>query len=261
MKPKLTLILLPTILITILIAPAAAETLTLTDPSKNTYTFTIEQLKDMPQTNEYAGLYCYGNLITKGDWVGVQLSYLLGKINVNSDVKSIEFKAQDAYTITIPIKLANSTQTIIAYQKDGIPLTEGLRLVLPGYNGAAWIAQIISITTSIVDVVEPASVSVDGSMPRSALNEFNAISKNSFATPPAATPAPVQTPKPTTEVPTPNPTTPTPKSTSPLETPQLTTTDQQPGGFDQTVIVSVAAMILFLVASAGLYIRRKRNHL
>ena len=97
----------------------------------------------MPKTTLYAEIYCYGSLVDSGDWSGVQLSYLLNQISDGSNVNSIQFVAADSYTVTIPTLIAMAPETIIAYQKNGDPLSEGLRLVLPGYNGASWIAQIV----------------------------------------------------------------------------------------------------------------------
>jgi DMSO/TMAO reductase YedYZ molybdopterin-dependent catalytic subunit len=51
-------------------------------------------------------------------------------------------------------------QLIVAYEKDGQPLVEGLRLIVPGANGAAWIAMITSITMSTAGADYPASSSV-----------------------------------------------------------------------------------------------------
>jgi hypothetical protein len=51
-------------------------------------------------------------------------------------------------------------QTIIAYQKDGQPLFEGLRLILMGANGAAWISLITTITMSSSGAEYPLGVNV-----------------------------------------------------------------------------------------------------
>jgi hypothetical protein len=249
-KTKFTLILLLAFLVTTLTAPVIAEPLTVKDQSENTYNFTIEQLMEMPPTTEYAELYCYGNLLTRGTWTGIQLSVLLDKINIGPDVASVQFEAQDKYTITIPITLANAPQTIIAYQRDGAPLAEGLRLILPGFNGASWIAQIVSISTSSNLVLAPASISVAGS-------EFNRV--RSLGTLATATPTPTPTPKSTINDTTPSPTAPIQNSTD-VEPPlQQTTADQQSFGFDQIALVLAATLIAILAAAAGVYIRKNRR--
>ena len=149
------------LLITVMPTTAATSTIEITNLSRDTYTFTYQQLAEMPQTTLYAELYCYGNLVDSGDWSGVQLNYLLTQANVNSDVKSILFTASDPYTVTIPMQLAMAPETIIAYQKNGEQLT-GLRLVLPGVNGASWINQIVTINMGSNEVDAPAAASGPG---------------------------------------------------------------------------------------------------
>ena len=144
------------------ITPATAATtgtLEITNLSNVKYNFTYQQLSEMPKTTIYAELYCYGNIVTLGDWSGVQLSYLLEQINDSSNVNSIQFVAADSYMVAIPISIAMAPETIIAYEKDGLALSEGLRLVLPGYNGASWIAQITSITLSNNEASTPQALS------------------------------------------------------------------------------------------------------
>ena len=135
-------------------ATATANTLQITNQSGQTYTFTMQQLAEMPQTTLFAALYCYGNLVTSGAWSGVQLNYLLTQTNLTSDVSSIQFVASDSYTVTLPLEIAMAPNVIIASQLDGEPLS-GLRLVLPTYNGAAWIDQIVNITMSNLDAHAP----------------------------------------------------------------------------------------------------------
>jgi hypothetical protein len=114
--------------------------------SGNVFDFTYEQLLTMPKTIVNAELYCDGTLVTYGNWGGVLLSYLLTQAQVTPKVNSIRFEAIDEYQVLIPIDLANQPQIILAYEKDDQPLVEGLRLIIPDANGAAWIALIKSIT-------------------------------------------------------------------------------------------------------------------
>ena len=114
----------------------------------------------MPTTTVYAELYCDGSLATYGNWTGILLSDLLNKAQLTPEVSSIQFTASDGYKVTIPIELAMQPQTIIAYQKDGRPLIEGLRLILEGSNGAAWISLITTITMSSSGADYPPGVNV-----------------------------------------------------------------------------------------------------
>ncbi len=131
---------------------ASAEwNLKITDLAGNTVILTYSQLLAMPKTTENADLYCYGLLVTGGEWGGVKLSDILAQTDVDPSVNSIQFLAQDGYTVTIPIGTAMQPDVIIAYEKDNIPLTETLRLVVPEANGNFWISMITSMNmTSIV---------------------------------------------------------------------------------------------------------------
>ena len=172
MKNKHLLILtITTILILLLLAPIGTATvdnevyLVVTDLSHATYTFTSAQLLAMPKTEITSDLYCDGALVTYGSWGGVSLSYLLNQTHLTPEVWSIQFAASDGYQVLIPIDLAIEPQIIIAYELNGQPLAEGLRLVIPDANGASWIAKIISITMSTSGADYPAPVSV-GRIPK-----------------------------------------------------------------------------------------------
>ena len=122
----------------------AGETLQITGEVTRPITITLQELKAMPQTTVNAPLYCYGELVTSGDWTGVQLRALLEMAEYNKNAQSIQFDAEDGYSITILVTEALREDVIIAYEKDGQP--EDLRLVIPGANGNLWISMITSLT-------------------------------------------------------------------------------------------------------------------
>lgn len=250
MKHKFLLICIFLTVLLTAISPAAAltDTLEITDPSNVTHSFTYQQLSEMPTTTLYAELYCYGNLVASGDWSGVQLNYLLTITNVTSEVKSIQLTASDSYTVTIPIELAAEPETIIAYQKDGQQLA-GLRLVLPGVNGASWIAKIVSITMSPVEVGAPAAASGPGGR-----NDLSSIIGNSQVPPkPAITPKQTQpTPKPVPDNPKPNPTVPPANITEVEPAPKQQVADNQ-SIMSDSVTMGLAAFVFALsLAIAGI---------
>jgi hypothetical protein len=119
-----------------------------------TVNYTYDQLMAMPKSNVSADLNCYGAPVTSGNWSGVSLSYLLQQVGMDPAVSSIDFLAQDGYAVNIPLQVAMQPGVIIAYEVNGSPLSEGLRLVVPGANGNIWIALITSITmsTSVISV-------------------------------------------------------------------------------------------------------------
>jgi len=194
---------------------------------------TLDDLRAMPRTIVYADLYCYGELVTSGNWGGVSLRFILENVEFNQNAMSVEFSAEDGYKIGLSIAEALREDVIIAYEKDGQVLPETLRLVLPDVNGASWIAMITRITVSM-----------------------NASSPPQSATPIAINPPPTLPPSPTPQpTPTPKPT----PSPSPAPSPSLTTPQSNPKPFPITW--TVAAVATVTVASAGLIVYfKKRNH-
>ncbi len=147
------------------IRPVAADdppNLKITSLSGAILNLSYAQLLEMPKTVVNADLYCNGALLTYGNWGGVLLSQLLTQAQVTPEVSSIQFVATDGYGVAIPIDLAMQPQLIIAYEKDGIPLNDGLRLIVPGANGAVWISGIVSVTMSTNGADYPQGVSVGG---------------------------------------------------------------------------------------------------
>ena len=164
-NPILTCVIITIIglLLTAVTGPVIADqapTLEVTNRSGNIFDFTYEQLLTIPKTTIDSALYCDGSLATSGNWSGILLSYLLIQTQLTPEVNSIEFMASDGYKVIIPIELAMQPATIIAYEKDGQPLAEVLRLILPGANGAAWIALITTITMSTSGADYPQAVTV-----------------------------------------------------------------------------------------------------
>jgi DMSO/TMAO reductase YedYZ molybdopterin-dependent catalytic subunit len=167
MKNKHPIIISIAAIITLLILPpigsATADnqtTLSLTDLTGTTYAFTYTQLFAMPKTEINADLYCDGALVTNGIWSGVALNYLLNQAQLTPEVSSIQLTASDGYQVAIPLDLAVQPQIIIAYELNGQPLPEGLRLVIPDANGAAWISKITFITMSAAGAPYPQAISV-----------------------------------------------------------------------------------------------------
>jgi hypothetical protein len=262
MTPKCLLIFAFLTILLISITPALAATngtLEITDLSNAKYDFTYQQLTEMPKTNVYAALYCYGNMVTFGDWSGVQLSYLIQQINDSSNVNSIQLVAADSYKVAIPISTAMAPETIIAYQKDGVLLSEGLRLILPGINGASWIAQIVSITLSTNEAAAPQSISGLGAQ-GNLVSSFIGNRQN----PPTVTIPPQQT-QPTLQ-PTPNNSTPNPNAlpsnnTEIEPTPKQQTTDKQSTVFESETIAIMAAASAVGLTTTGMMLHKRRSKL
>ena len=195
---------------------------------------TLEDLAAMPQTTVNASLYCYGHLITRGNWTGVKLSLLLETAEYKEDAMSVRFDAADDYTVTLLLKNALREDVIVAYEKDGQPLPETLRLVIPGANGNLWISMIESITVSFnSDATEQGPVAP----PK----------------PVVPSPAPQQS---TTPQPTPTPQSTPSASPSPSPTPAPLSAEASPPEW----ITAAAVGLVLAIACASLLICFKKRH-
>jgi hypothetical protein len=115
---------------------------------QNPLTLNLTNLTDMPATSVDANLYCVdfpSQIVTGGMWTGVKLSYILGEAGVLPFAIKVAFYAADGYSTDLDLETANKQNVILAYQKDGEPLYETLRLVVPGKWGYKWISQVNSI--------------------------------------------------------------------------------------------------------------------
>jgi DMSO/TMAO reductase YedYZ molybdopterin-dependent catalytic subunit len=173
------LVLLIIVTLTVRVSASVELNLQVADVAGNSVEYSYDQLLAMPQTTVYADLYCYGNLVTSGNWTGVCLSYLLQQAGVDPTVSSVGFTAVDGYHVAIPLAFAMRQDVIIAYEKNGSPLSEGLRLVVPGQNGNIWIAAITGIAMSNTDVSLNQPVIIPP-LPRSLMSQLtNSASQSS----------------------------------------------------------------------------------
>ena len=116
--------------------------------SGNSVTLDYDELLAMPKTIVPGDLSCYGILLTSANWGGVELETLLSEVGIDQQALSVEFTAQDGYMVALPLERAIQSDVVVAYEREGEPLSEKLRLVVPGANGNVWIAMITSITLS-----------------------------------------------------------------------------------------------------------------
>jgi DMSO/TMAO reductase YedYZ molybdopterin-dependent catalytic subunit len=109
---------------------------------------TFDDLSGMPKTTEYVELYCvdYPTVpVEKGDWTGVRLGLLLEQAGVSPEAVKLAFYADDGYSTDLTIATAMREDIVLAYERDGMPLSEGLRLVVPGKWGYKWISGLTHI--------------------------------------------------------------------------------------------------------------------
>lgn len=115
---------------------------------QNSLNLTFSELNTMPRTTVNAVLYCvdYPNSpVAQGNWTGVKLNLLLGEAEISPDTVKVAFTATDGYTTDLTVQTAMRQDVIIAYELNGQPLPEKLRLVVPGRWGYKWISGISHI--------------------------------------------------------------------------------------------------------------------
>jgi len=103
---------------------------------------TFDELVEMPRSTVNAELYCVDyptNIVAKGNWTGVRIGLLFETAGVSPEAVKAAFYAEDGFTTDLTVMTATREDIILAYEKDGEPLTEKLRLVVPGKWGYKWI--------------------------------------------------------------------------------------------------------------------------
>lgn len=112
---------------------------------------TLNELIAMPRSTVYAELYCLpavgssGVLVEHGNWTGVRLKLILEKAGVSPQAVKVAFYAEDGFTTDLTVTTAMREDIVLAYEKDGKPVPEKLRLAVPSMWGYKWIKRLIRI--------------------------------------------------------------------------------------------------------------------
>ena len=117
--------------------------------------YTLGDLQNLPQTEEYSTFECVsnvvnGNLISNAQWTGVKISDLFSDAGgAQAGASYVVFHSVDGYSVGVPFSKAMMADSILAYQMNGVslPTKHGfpLRAVIPGLYGmmsAKWINKI-----------------------------------------------------------------------------------------------------------------------
>jgi DMSO/TMAO reductase YedYZ molybdopterin-dependent catalytic subunit len=200
---------------------------------------TLSEVAAMPRTTVNANLYCYSSLVTAGNWVGVRLGLILEEAELHNGTKSITFIASDGYAISLDMPTAMREDVILAYELNGQPLLEVLRLVLPWANGDQWIAMITQITVGTVPVSIP---------------DINAFRPPKFPQP-SATPQPMHPPQSNNQSSTPQVIPPSPQSDNSTIQQEFPSSNLQ---MDYNYVMSTVMVLVIAVAAAYLILKRKK---
>jgi DMSO/TMAO reductase YedYZ molybdopterin-dependent catalytic subunit len=254
---RTTLFIAASLILLSCFAPAFAQTdgaVLVNGAVTNSFNLTTDQLMTMTETTVVADLYCDGAFLTSGNWTGVKLSEILQTAGLNPQAASVAFTATDGYSVTIPLTDVMNDNVIIAYFFNNQPLSEGTRLVLPGANGASWIAMIavITVTTSYSDHPAGISAGLD-------INAYDSTVGDQSQSSDTPTPAPSLAPTPT---PTPSNQPANSTSTSPKEPEsQLEVGSQTLSNWEAYAYLITFAVILIVATTAVIgYLARKRKN-
>lgn len=130
------------------------DTLQIKGNVENPLTLTLSELKALEPTSLQVTLTSSGKSQENGvfNYTGISLKSLLNQAQLNDNVTSVFVQAPDGYGTTLTIQEATNPNTILAYQKDGVPMVslkdngEGLRLIVGNDTYAQrWIRGVVNI--------------------------------------------------------------------------------------------------------------------
>jgi len=129
----------------------ATWTLSINGSVSTPLNLTYVELKVLPAVTIFAELICYpSSFITKGNWTGVQLSYLLTLAEVKPEAFDMVFYAVDGFSSSLPVlEIQQRPDMLLAYEKNGVPLFKSdyypVMVVAPGQGGYKWVKNVTHI--------------------------------------------------------------------------------------------------------------------
>lgn len=105
---------------------------------------TFDDLVAMPTSTVYSKLYCVAlpwTPLAEGNWTGVRLGLILEEAGVLPEAVKVAFHADDGFATDLTVTTAMRDDIILAYERNGAPLTENVRLVVPCKWGYKWITE------------------------------------------------------------------------------------------------------------------------
>ncbi|MCJ7722307.1 molybdopterin-dependent oxidoreductase [Candidatus Bathyarchaeota archaeon] len=102
----------------------------------------------LPQSTVNAELICVDwpdQVLMSGNWTGVPLRFLLELAGISPQAMKVGFHATDGFSTDLTIETAMREDIILAYEINGEPLGDEVRLVVPGKWGYKWIHHVANI--------------------------------------------------------------------------------------------------------------------
>lgn len=121
--------------------------ISITGSVDHSFNLTLNDSGNLAIVTVKAELICVdGTYFGTHNWTGIRLSDLLAKAGVQASAVKVGFHASDGYTTDLTMQNAARPDVIVAFEKDGVPLKEKTRLVVPGMWGYKWISGIDKIS-------------------------------------------------------------------------------------------------------------------
>ena len=186
--------------------------LTVSGLTNHALNLSLTDIQALPKIFVSAAIYCVdfpGYLVQQGNWTGVSLSLLLELAEISPEAIDIAFYSEDGYSTGLDLETAKRTDIIVSYEKDGLPLTEVLRLVVPNKWGYKWIGLLSDIvlvdydfkgrweSQGYSDEADMTTATVPGPAPRIPnifLPSNPSPSPTNSPTPPSPSPSPTPSP-------------------------------------------------------------------
>jgi DMSO/TMAO reductase YedYZ molybdopterin-dependent catalytic subunit len=112
-------------------------------------TLSYDELRCMPKVEASPTLICPGVFTDIATWGGVPLKYLLDLAGLEEGASSIKLVSADGYSATVPMSIALSESSFLAYEWEGepLPILHGfpLRAVFPPLPGNKWVKWLVRI--------------------------------------------------------------------------------------------------------------------
>ena len=119
----------------------------------NPLSLSLSQIQKMPLTSMVIQHVCVEGWAAVVQWGGLKLSDLIALVQPKPSARYVYFKSADGYYESWDLASALHPQTLMAYQKDGQPLSADhgapLRLASPvklGYKLSKWVTQITFVS-------------------------------------------------------------------------------------------------------------------
>lgn len=127
--------------------------LTIDGEVNNPFSLNMADIQQMPLTSMTIRHVCVEGWAAIVQWGGVQLRDLMHLAQPKANVRYVYFKSADGYYESWDLASAAHPQTLMAYQKNGDPLSVGngapLRLASPiklGYKQSKWVTRITLVS-------------------------------------------------------------------------------------------------------------------